>query len=69
MAACALEMYCCTYLAPLQPWFSLHLSGHFDPFTTEKVYFHVYVRYESRFNQCPYPPFLSPLLPRYGHWL
>jgi len=24
------------------------LSGRFDPFTTEKLYFYVYVRYESR---------------------
>src|SRR5215208_7231255 len=36
------------------------LSGLFDPFTTERVYFYVYVRYESWFNQCPYPPFPFP---------
>ena|SRR5215211_5340985 len=41
--------------------FALHLSGLFDPLGTARVYFYVYVRYESRFNQCPYPPFPFPL--------
>jgi hypothetical protein len=36
------------------------LSGIFDPFTTERLYFYVYVRYESKLNQCPYPPFPFP---------
>jgi hypothetical protein len=36
-------MDCCTSLAPLTS-----LSGLLDPFTTEELYFHVYVRYESR---------------------
>ena len=53
-------MDCCTYLAPLKPWFGLHLCGRLDQFSTEKVYFYVYVRYESWFNQCPYPPFPFP---------
>jgi hypothetical protein len=47
-------------MRPHNAWFALYLSGRFDPFTTEKVYIHVYVRYESRFNQCPYPPFPFP---------
>jgi hypothetical protein len=37
------------YRTPVRPysaWFGLHLYGRFDPFTTEKVYFYVYVRYE-----------------------
>jgi hypothetical protein len=28
--------------------------------TPEELYFYVYVRYESWFNQCPYPPFPFP---------
>jgi hypothetical protein len=48
-------MDCCTSLAPLTS-----LSGLLDPFTTEELYFHVYVRYESRLNRCPYPPFPFP---------
>jgi hypothetical protein len=31
-----------------------------EPFTPEELYFYVYVRYESRLNQCPYPPFPFP---------
>jgi hypothetical protein len=31
-----------------------------EPFTPEELYFYVYVRYESWFNQCPYPPFPFP---------
>ena len=31
-----------------QPWFVLHPCGRLEPFTTEKLYFYVYVRYESR---------------------
>ena len=45
---------------PHSAWFGLHLCGRLDQFSTEKVYFYVYVRYESWFNQCPYPPFPFP---------
>jgi hypothetical protein len=48
------------FLAPLGRESFEGLSGIFDPFTTERLYFYVYVRYESRLNQCPYPPFPFP---------
>jgi len=53
-------------MSDISALFTLHLSGHFDPLGTERVYFYVYVRYESRFNQCPYPPFPFPLSPDTG---
>src|ERR687897_3100242 len=53
-------MDCCTYLAPLTTLVCPTSLCRLEPFTTEKLYFHVYVRYESRFNQCPYPPFPFP---------
>jgi len=54
---------------PPPPRFALHLSCHFNPFTTEKLYFYVYVRYESRSTSVRILLSLSHLLPRYGHWL
>ena len=32
---------------PLKTLVGLHPSRHFHPFTTEKLYIYVYVRYES----------------------
>jgi hypothetical protein len=43
-------MNCGTYLAPYNLGLSYILTSlcRLDPFTTEKVYIHVYVRYEYR---------------------
>src|SRR5215217_8686667 len=59
-------MECCTYLAPLKPWFALHLCGRLDQFSTEKVYFYVYVRYESRLTSVRILLSLSHLSPDTG---
>jgi hypothetical protein len=62
-AVCTLSNATANFHDPPPPRFALHLCGLFDPFTTEKLYFYVYVRYESRLNQCPYPPFPFPPIP------
>jgi hypothetical protein len=51
---------CYTYLALLTTLVCPTSLCRLEPFTTEELYFYVYVRYESWFNQCPYPPFPFP---------
>src|SRR5918993_2208607 len=54
-------MDCCTYLAPLTTLVCPTSLCRLEPFTTEKVYIHVYVRYEYRqpvpISSFPFPTY------------